>query len=145
MQGAAALFCAPAIIKIENLMPVSKIILPGDIEYDRAMLGENVMDFSIHGLSSGDRVMVKDVNTGEILINQRVTDRPISARLLKGKGRDIKGLIKRHGMVPQVARMHLTGDLQWRIGRFQTAKEVIQSGLGPKEIYFREPKELIYG
>lgn len=148
MQGAAAMFVAPAFIKIENLMPVknptSKIILPGDTEYDEVMLGQEIGNFQIYGTRSGDRVLLKDAKTGEFLINKAVTDHPINERLLLGKGRDVVGIVMRKGHVSQHLGAHLTGDLQWRIGSFEEKKIQLRSNdKYDFKLTSKEPKEII--
>ncbi len=72
LKASGALFAAPAIVKAENIMkiwtPPEKEIYMGRYENFRFVETPN---FELVGTMPGDKVYVKDMVTGQVLINEK--------------------------------------------------------------------------
>lgn len=92
---AAALFCAPAIIKIDHLM---KPVMPPE---PKIITDPNAFNFTIQGLVPGARVYVADEITGQVYINEVVDKATSRWNLPEGNGRPIQVRVRKRGYLAQ--------------------------------------------
>jgi len=98
---AAALFVAPAIIKIENLM---RPVMPPE---PKIITDPNAFNFTIQGIEPGSQVYLADEITGQVYVNERVKSSIGHWNVPEGEGRPVIVRVRRYGFLAQEHRMGL--------------------------------------
>lgn len=92
---AAALFVAPAIIKIDHLM---RPVMPPE---RKIVTDANAFNFTIAGLEPGAHVYVADEITGKVYINEQSYTSVKRWNLPEGEGRPIVARVRKAGFLSQ--------------------------------------------
>lgn len=87
---AAALFVAPAIIKIDHLM---KLHVPEKVIETDA----NSVNFTVQGIIPGSRVYVADQITGKVLVNEVVSQNSKGWNIPEGCGAPVLVRVRKQG------------------------------------------------
>lgn len=106
LQGTAALFCAPAIVKAENIMRVvaPKVILPVSV------------NISVTGLIPDDRILLIDPVTGEVLDSEVADSATYKSKIIYEADKEVQ-LVVRNTTKPYMPFSAYTAQQQAHVQR----------------------------